>query len=150
MSKDIEEGVRALAQNFGRLVANHRRRHGWSQEKLADRAEISEGMVAKIETGVTGVRFPMIVKIATALDVQPAELFYSQIPHGKLNQGKLRELIVRFEELSEDDLGWLYDLLTVAFKATGGRNVQRVPSTPKRRVATAKSQIPKSRRKVAL
>ena len=47
MAKDVETGVRALEREFGRLVANHRRRLGWSQEKLADRAEISEGMVAE-------------------------------------------------------------------------------------------------------
>ena len=66
MGKDVETGVRALAKNFGRLVANHRHRIGWSQEKLAAQADISEGMVAKVETGVTGVRFPMIVRIAGA------------------------------------------------------------------------------------
>ena len=92
MGRDVEPGVRALAQNFGRPVANHWRRAGWSQEQLAYNAEISPGMVAKIETGVTGVRFPMIARIAQALDVDSAELFYSQFPRGKLSQGKRREM----------------------------------------------------------
>lgn len=133
MAKDVETGVRALEREFGRLVANHRRRLGWSQERLADRAEISEGMVAKIETGATGVRFPMIIKIANALEVEPAELFCSQLPHGKLNKGKRRELIVRLEELSEDDLNWTYDLLSVAMKATGRRSFEQGASSPKPR-----------------
>ena len=119
MGKDVETGVRALAANFGRLVATHRRRVGWSQEKLAAEADISEGMVAKIETGVTGARFPMIVRIAQALEVDPIELFYSQMPRGSLNQGKRREIITRIEELCDDDLDWVHDLLAVAFRATG-------------------------------
>ena len=116
MSKAIERGVRALAQNFGRLVANHRRLAGLSQEQLAARADISEGMVAKIETGATGARFPTIVRIAQALAVDPAELFYSQFPRGRLNQGKRREIITQIEELSEDELDWFYDLAAVAFR----------------------------------
>ena len=119
MGKDVETGVRALALNFGRLVANHRRRVGWSQERLAAEADISEGMVAKIETGVTGARFPMIVRIAQSLSVDPIELFYSQMPRGTLNQGKRREIITRIEELDEADLDWVHALLAVAFRATG-------------------------------
>jgi transcriptional regulator with XRE-family HTH domain len=147
MAKDIEKGVRALAHEFGRLVANHRRRLGWSQEKLADRAEVSEGMIAKVETGATGVRFPMIVKIANALEVEPAELFCSQLPHGRLNQGKRRELIVRLEELSDDDVNWTYDLLSVAMKATGRRNFEQGASSPKPRVARAKPATSKPKRR---
>lgn len=147
MANDVETGVRALEREFGRLVANHRRRLGWSQEKLADRAEISEGMVAKIETGATGVRFPMIVKIANALDVEPAELFCSQLPHGKLNKGKRRELIVRLEELSEDDLNWTYDLLSVALKATGRRNFELGASSPKQRILRTNAASPRPKRK---
>ena len=147
MARDLEKGVRALALEFGRLVANHRRRLGWSQEKLADRAEVSSGMVAKIETGATGVRFPMIVKIAIALDVEPAELFCSQLPHGRLNQGKRRELIVRLEELSDDDLNWTYELLSVALKATGKRNFEVGTSTSKPRIARSKTVGRKRRAK---
>jgi transcriptional regulator with XRE-family HTH domain len=137
MGKDVESGVRALAQNFGRLVANHRRRLGWSQEKLAEKADISPGMIAKIETGVTGVRFPMIVRIAQALDVDPAELFYSQLPRGKLNQGRRREIITAIEELSEDDLAWVHDLLKVSFRATGRGIFAPSAAAPKRKIVRA-------------
>ena len=135
MGKDVETGVRALAKNFGRLVANHRHRVGWSQVKLAAQADISEGMVAKVETGVTGVRFPMIVRIAHALDVDPIELFYSQMPRGKLNQGKRREIITKIEDLSDDDLDWVSDLLTVAFRATGRGTFAATASRPIRKIA---------------
>lgn len=37
------------------------------------------------------------------------EMFYSQLPYGKLNHCKHRELIVRLEELSDDHLDWTYE-----------------------------------------
>ena len=132
------------------LVANHRRRTGWSQEVLAERAEISEGMVAKIETGATGVRFPMIVRIAQALDVDPVELFYSQMPKGKLHQGKLRELVVRLEEISDSDLDWIGELLSVAMQATGRRTFEMPERVKQRRVVARSSPVPRRKgRKVS-
>lgn len=137
MAKDADEkirkGVQALSAHFGRLVANHRRRLQWSQEELAGQGKISPGMIAKIETGATGVRFPMIIKIAAALGVEPVELFYSQLPKGKLHRGKLKELVVRLEELSENDLDWAYDLMSIALKATDTRRGARV-TKPRRKI----------------
>jgi transcriptional regulator with XRE-family HTH domain len=148
MGKDLQAGAKALAREFGRLVANHRRRLGWSQEKLADYSKISPSMLAKIESGATGVRFPTIVQIAAALDVEPAALFSSQFPQNPLNRGKRRELIVRIEELTEDDLNWAYDLLAVALRATGRRSfelgaVSSLPRTPR-----AKSIPPAPKRSI--
>lgn len=108
-----------LAEQFGRLVAIHRKRHRWTQGMLAERAGISLDMIAKLETGVTGARFPTIEKLANALDVEFAELFHSQIPRGTLLKGKRREIMTRLEELSDPDLDWVNDLLAVAFHATG-------------------------------
>ena len=90
MGNRIEEGAKELARNFGRLVATHRRRLGWSQERLAAEAEISEAMIAKIETGASGARFPMIVRLAQTLRVDPVELFYAEVPKGKLLKGPRR------------------------------------------------------------
>ena len=144
MAAKIDTGVRELCRHFGRLVSNHRRRLGWSQERLAEEADISEGMVAKIETGATGVRFPMIVKIAAALGVEPVELFYSQMPKGKLHQGKLRELVVRLEELSDGDLLWVHELMIVAMKATGRGNFEETSSRPQRKPATLGRKVLKA------
>jgi transcriptional regulator with XRE-family HTH domain len=71
-----------LRKRFGQLVAAHRRRQGLTQEGLAEAADLSPEMVAKIETGKSGARFPVIERIADALDVDPAELFTTQLPPG--------------------------------------------------------------------
>ena len=84
-----------LRKRFGRLVMTHRKRAGFTQEQLAERAGISVDTVAKIEVGATGARFPMIEKIAGALQVDPAELFSAEVPSGTLQRGALRELTIR-------------------------------------------------------
>lgn len=130
MGDRIEDGARDLARRFGRLVAAHRRRVGWSQERLAAEADISEAMIAKFETGATGARFPMIVRLALALRVDPAELFSDEIPKGKLQNGPRRTVIDRINELDEGQLDWVNDLLTVALRppASGESSLSRPKS----------------------
>ena len=116
MGNRIEEGAKELARNFGRLVATHRRRLGWSQERLAAEAEISEAMIAKIETGASGARFPMIVRLAQTLRVDPVELFYAEVPKGKLLKGPRRDLVELINELDDGQISWINDLLKVALR----------------------------------
>ena len=116
MGDRIEDGAKELARRFGRLVAAHRRGIGWSQERLAAEADVSEAMIAKVETGATGARFPMIVRLAVALRVDPAELFSDEIPKGKLQKGPRRALVDRINELDEGQIAWVNDLLAVALR----------------------------------
>lgn len=105
-----------LRKRFGRLVMTHRRRAGFTQEELADRAGISVDTVAKIEVGATGARFPMIEKIAGALQVDPAELFSAEVPSGALQRGVLRELTIRLAGLPDDQLRWIGGVIDAALK----------------------------------
>lgn len=47
---------------------------GLSQEELAHRADVNRTYVSKIEKGATWVGLEIISKLASALDVEPAEL----------------------------------------------------------------------------
>jgi transcriptional regulator with XRE-family HTH domain len=96
-----------LRKRFGQLVAAHRRRHGLTQEGLAEAADLSPEMVAKIETGKSGARFPVIERIAVALDIDPAELFTTQLPTGAFQKGAFAALSLRLASLSESDLLWI-------------------------------------------
>ena len=113
----IEAGARELSRQFGAILRQHRQRLGITQEQLAEKADVSLGMIAKIESGTTGVRFPFIVQLAIALGVEPIELFDRTGGKGKAFQGKLRQLQVRLENLSVAELDWAVDVLTVALKA---------------------------------
>jgi len=106
-----------LRKRFGRLVMAHRKRAGYTQEQLAERAGVSIDTISKIEVGATGARFPMIEKIAAALGVDPAELFSPEIPSGALRRGPLVELTTRLAALSDTDLRWINGLVEAALKS---------------------------------
>jgi transcriptional regulator with XRE-family HTH domain len=96
-----------LRKRFGQLVAAHRRRKGLTQEGLAEAADLSPEMVAKIETGRSGARFPAIERIAAALGVDPAELFTTQFSDGAFQKGAFAALSLRLASLPEGDLLWI-------------------------------------------
>ncbi|PBB34347.1 helix-turn-helix transcriptional regulator [Mesorhizobium sp. WSM3882] len=106
-----------LRKRFGRLVMTHRKRAGYTQEQLAERASVSIDTVSKIEIGATGARFPMIEKIAAALEIDPAELFSPEIPSGALRRGLLLELTTRLAGLSEDELRWINGVVEAALRS---------------------------------
>ncbi|MFE7413173.1 helix-turn-helix domain-containing protein [Streptomyces laurentii] len=60
-------------------VRNHRRRLGWTQERLAEEAELSVGTVRKVEQGGTA-SVETIHILARALDTTTSSLFASEVP----------------------------------------------------------------------
>lgn len=80
---------------------------------LAEAANISCDMVTKIENGASGARFPVIERIAEALDIDPAELFTTELRNGSIRRGAFDELTVRLAALSEADLIKLIHVLEI-------------------------------------
>jgi transcriptional regulator with XRE-family HTH domain len=103
-----------LRRRFGLLVAANRRRRGMTQERLAEAAGISADMVAKIEIGASGARFPVIERLAGALDVDPAELFTAEMPSGLIKRGAFLEISTRLAGLSGADLAWMSGIVEAA------------------------------------
>lgn len=60
---------------FGSRVSALRRQRGWTQEDLAERAEIHRSYIAAVETGLRNPTLDVIVKIAQGLDVPVRRLF---------------------------------------------------------------------------
>jgi transcriptional regulator with XRE-family HTH domain len=106
-----------LKLRVGRLVAAHRKRRGLTQVELSEAARISTDMIVRLENGGTGIRFPNIQRLATALHVDPAELFSTEIPRGALNRKALTNLTARLAGLSDADLAWLSNVIDAALKA---------------------------------
>jgi transcriptional regulator with XRE-family HTH domain len=114
-----------LRKRFGELLAAHRRRRGLTQEDLAEAAGLSVDMISKIEVGATGARFPFIERLAEAVQVDPAELFTSDLPNGSMNQGAFGEISAKLSSLPESDLVWISALLDVALRReAGGRKIK--------------------------
>jgi transcriptional regulator with XRE-family HTH domain len=109
-----------LRRRFGLLVAANRRRRGLTQEQLAEAADISADMVAKLETGASGARFPVIERIAAALEVDPAELFSPELPSGLIQRGAFRDISMRLAGLSGPDLVWISGIVEAALAPKTG------------------------------
>ena len=105
-----------LRERFGRLVKAHRQRAGLTQEALAERAGISVDMVAKIEGATSGARFRVIEQIATALDIDPAELFTAELPGSRLGKTGLFDLTSRLALLDEAELKWMRGIIDAALR----------------------------------
>lgn len=96
-----------LKQRFGSLVAAHRKRVGWTQRQLAEAAELSDDMVARVEMGRTGVSFDTIEKLANALHVDPAEFFTTELAQGAFKGTQHGKLIGRLAALRPEEVAWL-------------------------------------------
>ncbi len=103
-----------LRMRFGRLVAAHRKRKRITQEALATAAELSPDMIGKIEAGQTGARFPSIERIAAALDVDPAELFTTELSTGSAKSKAVLDLHARLAALNDREISWVGRLLDAA------------------------------------
>lgn len=103
-----------LRKRFGRLVAAHRRRAGFTQEELAEAADISVDMISKLESGTSGARFGVIQRLADALDLDPAELFTTEIAAGAIRRGAFGQIATKLAQLTDADLEWVRSILDAA------------------------------------
>lgn len=105
-----------LRKRFGKLVASHRRRRGLTQLQLAEAANLSQTMIVRIEGGSSGARFPSIERIASALGVDPADLFMAASGDHKSVPTALIDINAQLAGLAVDELGWVRDVIDVILK----------------------------------
>jgi len=67
----------SLLRALGKRVRELRKERSYSQEKLAELAGIHENHVRRIEGGTANPSFLVLVKLAKALRIAPAELLAS-------------------------------------------------------------------------
>lgn len=104
-----------LKERFGRLVAANRKRKAWTQADLAESADLSEDMIARIEAGTTGTSFTSIERIAAALDLDPSELFSSHANKSRQRKALL-DVASSLSNLSDEELAWVAELTRVALR----------------------------------
>src|SRR3954470_17408461 len=64
----------ALMKAFGKAVRFYRNKLGFSQEALADRAQLDRSYMSQIERGIKNATLNSIWRISRALEVQPSDL----------------------------------------------------------------------------
>ena len=103
-----------LQIQFGNLVAAHRRRCGLTQAALAEKCDLSEDMIARIEAGGTGASFKTVEKLASSLGVTAAALFDDKVGFADNDNPELAVLRSRLAKLSASDIEWLSRIVDVA------------------------------------
>lgn len=103
-----------LQAQFGNLVAAHRRRCNLTQALLAEKADLSEDMIARIEAGGTGASFKTIEKLADALGVTAAALFDDTVGLADSENPELGVLRSRLAKLTRTDIEWLSRIVDAA------------------------------------
>jgi ribosome-binding protein aMBF1 (putative translation factor) len=63
-----------LEELFGRRLRQLRKRKGWTQEKLAEKSEMSIDQIGHLERG-NATTFDTLKKLAPALDIEVKDLF---------------------------------------------------------------------------
>lgn len=64
-----------IKQKFGSNVKKFRINKGWSQEKLALKAELDRSYIPSIEKGERNISIVVIEKISIALEIEIKEFF---------------------------------------------------------------------------
>ena len=102
---------------IGQQIRKIRKAHGFSQEELAEKVDISTTHMSHIETGNTKLSLSVLVDIATVLDVRTDDLIYDNpvtsvstiseevakvLEHCTANEAKVIADVVRATKLSMD------------------------------------------------
>ena len=75
MAKARRSGLQEFTERFGQRVAELRRRRGWTQAKLAEKLDVGDAYVAKLEVGMRRPSFELLYNICLVLDTPARELF---------------------------------------------------------------------------
>lgn len=75
MQKDQKERYK----NLGLNIAFYRKLRGLTQEKLAEKVDISRTHMSRIETADCAVSLDVVFNIADALDIETHKLFENKI-----------------------------------------------------------------------
>ena len=80
-------GDSELAAEFGSRLRERRKALGFSQERLAELADVRRTFVGLLENGYSSPTLATIVRFARALDVDPGELIVGIGDHTRPAQG---------------------------------------------------------------
>ena len=91
------------ANEFRMNLKFYREQKGWSQAELAIQADSSNGQIGNIEAGKAFPSFELILRIADAFSIHPADLFLRDSSKAQNRElfSKYQELLLNCEHLPE-------------------------------------------------
>jgi transcriptional regulator with XRE-family HTH domain len=87
-----------IRELFASNLKSFRAARGWSQAKLAEKTGTSTQYIGMIETKMKFPSSDMIQKLASALKIDPAELFYREIDPQTMRKNAQKAVIEDFGE----------------------------------------------------
>jgi len=74
----MQNNLKAYYKNLGLNIAFYRKLRGFSQEKLAEKVNISRTHMSRIETADCAVSLDVVFNIANSLCIEPYKLFQNK------------------------------------------------------------------------
>lgn len=90
-------------QLIGKRLRAIRKKRGFTQERLAEMADISPQHCSGIETGAAKVSLPALVQICRALDATLDEVLFDSVP-AAAKPGLMKEVDAVFSDCSPDEM----------------------------------------------
>ena len=91
---------------IGERIRNSRERAGMTQEKLAERADVSSQYISDLERGVVGISIPTLKRVCTSLGVSSDEVLF-----GTRNEARLVVLAGKCRALSDFQFRLLSEII---------------------------------------
>lgn len=96
----------------GDRIRNLRNGRGWSQEELADKANVSRSFMGEIERGQASATIESLEKITNALEITLEDLFRNlQSP----SESKLALVMDKINKLGAENLKEMIDFMEVLY-----------------------------------
>ena len=90
-------GAGALRKQLGSRIRQLRKARSWTQQQLADRAELDYKYVGAVERGERNITIDNVEKIAAGLGVEAHQLFLftarGELSEERVNAAKIRDLL---------------------------------------------------------
>ena len=115
----------SIAKIIGERLRAYRIQKGWSQEILAEKAELHHTYIGQLERGEKNATIESIYKVTTALDIPLSALFENISPSSEVRDyASLSYDLIQKQTLPEQEM--LYEILvrTIRFKVTPHKKCQ--------------------------
>lgn len=96
-------------RSFGAFVKKMRKQKGYSQDKFAEIADLSQAYLSSVERGIANPRLDTLKKIAVGLNIPMTDLFLFDVISEKTTDKRERfvEVIGKMDTKTVDELYWL-------------------------------------------
>ena len=110
-----------IAKIIGERLRAYRIQKGWSQETLAEKAELHHTYIGQLERGEKNATIESIYKVTTALDIPLSALFENISPTSEVRDyAYLRYDLIQKQPLTEQEM--LYEILEHIIKLKNHAN----------------------------